>query len=472
MPTTTRTVYLTDENGNALIDAHGNMRTLSFSLVQGYSYRLVKRASIVSATYAQVVGYSTATGQTISGVENASEFDVGDFGIVQYAISDRNNTIGYVTCEVTAVGTGSLTVNGIGISVAGPDGAVGSQGHSYFRVTTTLTQDSVSVQSSFVQWGDLDKALNSDTIIDNDGNVFAVTAETEKTSPSVPISYRTSIKGAKGANGEGVPAGGTAGQVLKKSSDSDYATEWGAAEQVTKEAVAAALGITSAQVNQLAALSKVLNVTANKVQISADVEAPSFEKLVIYTDEDFTYTTDEDGVTITGLSETGTAKLSSALGVLNIPLMIASQNVITIANQAFANCTGLTSVTIGNSVTSIGEYAFDGCTGLTSVTIPDSVTSIEYSAFRYCDGLTSVTIGNSVTSINGFAFYGCSSLTSITIPDSVTSILNRAFGVCTNLMSFSYEGTTAQWTSVTKGTLWNYGCPFTVVHCSDGDVEV
>ena len=96
--------------------------------MQGYSYRLVERASIVSATYAQVVGYSTATGQTITGVENASEFDVGDFGIVQYAISDRNNTIGYVTCEVTSVGADSLTVNGIGISVSGADGADGKDG--------------------------------------------------------------------------------------------------------------------------------------------------------------------------------------------------------------------------------------------------------------------------------------------------------------------------------------------------------
>ena len=128
MPTTTRTVFLTDENGNPLIDEQRNMRTLSFSLMQGYSYRLVERASIVSATYAQVVGYSTATGQTIAGVENASEFDVGDFGIVQYAISDRNNTIGYVTCKVIAVGADSLTVNGIGISVAGADGKDGAPG--------------------------------------------------------------------------------------------------------------------------------------------------------------------------------------------------------------------------------------------------------------------------------------------------------------------------------------------------------
>ena len=39
-----------------------------------------------------------------------------------------------------------------------------------------------------------------------------------------------------------------------------------------------------------------------------------------------------------------------------------------------------------------------------------------------CTGLTSITIPNSVTSIGGYAFYSCSSLTSVTIPDSVTSI--------------------------------------------------
>ena len=36
------------------------------------------------------------------------------------------------------------------------------------------------------------------------------------------------------------------------------------------------------------------------------------------------------------------------------------------------------------SVTSIGYGAFDGCTGLTSITIPNSVTSIGNSAFAYC----------------------------------------------------------------------------------------
>ena len=103
-------------------------------------------------------------------------------------------------------------------------------------------------------------------------------------------------------------------------------------------------------------------------------------------------------------------------------------------NDAFFN-SGLTSVTIPNSVTSIGGYAFSGCSGLTSVTIGNKVTSIGDSAFYYCSGLTSVTIPDSVTSIGDWAFRNCSGLTSVTIPDSVTSIGDLAFYYCSGLTS-------------------------------------
>ncbi|MCI7699960.1 MAG: leucine-rich repeat protein [Bacteroidales bacterium] len=110
-------------------------------------------------------------------------------------------------------------------------------------------------------------------------------------------------------------------------------------------------------------------------------------------------------------------------------------SVASIGEMAFYHCSGLTSVTIGNSVTSIADHAFEGCSGLTSVTIGNSVTSIGADAFYKCSGLTSVTIPNSVTSISGGVFFGCSSLTSVTIPNSVTSIGNYAFGGCSGLTS-------------------------------------
>ena len=106
-----------------------------------------------------------------------------------------------------------------------------------------------------------------------------------------------------------------------------------------------------------------------------------------------------------------------------------------IGESAFDKCSGITSVTIPNSVTSIGDYAFRNCSGLTSIEIPNSVTSIGDYAFYWCKGLTSIKISNSVTSIGGSAFYNCSGLTSIEIPNSVTSIGNNAFYWCDGLTS-------------------------------------
>ena len=193
---------------------------------------------------------------------------------------------------------------------------------------------------------------------------------------------------------------------------------------------------------------------------------------------DFSYN-GTDAIAITGYNESATTVV--------IPAYIGGKPVTSIDSHAFYNGTGLTSVTIPDSVTSIGsdafygctklsyntygnakylgnvqnpyvvlikanntsitscaihadtkviyEFAFDGCTGLTSITIPDSVTSIGEFAFYNCTGLTSVTIGNGVTSIGSSAFYSCTGLTSITIPDSVTSIGSHAFSFCKRLTS-------------------------------------
>jgi len=129
-------------------------------------------------------------------------------------------------------------------------------------------------------------------------------------------------------------------------------------------------------------------------------------------------------------------------------------------------------VVISDGVTSVGYLAFVFCDSLTSVSIPGSVTRIKKGAFGDCKRLTSVTLGEGVTSIDDSAFPGCAALESITIPDSVTNIGHSAFSLCTALASVNYNGTKAQWNNISLGNGWNYNCPFTVVHCTNGDVDL
>ena len=117
-------------------------------------------------------------------------------------------------------------------------------------------------------------------------------------------------------------------------------------------------------------------------------------------------------------------------------------SVTSIGNYAFHGCSSLTSLTIGNSVISIGHYAFIGCFSLTSLVIPNSVTSIGDYAFSSCSSLTSVTLSNSLTSIGSCAFSSCSSLTSVTITNSVTSIGEYAFSSCSALADIYCYATT------------------------------
>ena len=160
--------------------------------------------------------------------------------------------------------------------------------------------------------------------------------------------------------------------------------------------------------------------------------------------------------------------------------VVIPDGIVSITDEAFSGCSGLTSVTIGNNVTSIGESAFYGCTGLTSVvipngikrigpyafsgctsltnialpngiqfigehafsecacltriTIPGSVVYFGYHAFEYCNGLTDVTIDYGARSIGDNAFFDCSSLTNIIIPNSVTNIGRGTFQSCGNLL--------------------------------------
>ena len=138
------------------------------------------------------------------------------------------------------------------------------------------------------------------------------------------------------------------------------------------------------------------------------------------------------------------AKYSGDGGSITIPSAVdhggIEYRVTSIGAKAFSpdfkGTSGLTSVTIPDSVTSIKALAFYGCTDLTSVSIPDSVKTIGKAAFYQCTGLTSVTIHESAD-IGQCAFDGCTGLKSVTIPDSVT-LGKYAFYGCTDIEDVSF----------------------------------
>ena len=111
--------------------------------------------------------------------------------------------------------------------------------------------------------------------------------------------------------------------------------------------------------------------------------------------------------------------------------------VTTFADNCFAYCSGMTSITIPSSVKSLGDYCFWDCSSLTSITIPSSVTSLGVFCFGSCWSLTSINIPSSVTSLSAKCFVSCLSLTSINIPSSVTSLGDKCFNGCSSLTSIN-----------------------------------
>ena len=168
-------------------------------------------------------------------------------------------------------------------------------------------------------------------------------------------------------------------------------------------------------------------------------------------------------------------------GELVIPASVDGVAVVEISDNAFAECTKITSVTVPDSVGRIGRGAFGGCYSLRSMTLPFvgesasstgyeatlgyifgsnysgntvdvwcmdwvayipqklseitlvGVENIEDSAFRNCSMIKKLNLGDSLVGIGEEAFLGCTSLEEISLADGVTSIPTGAFEGCTAL---------------------------------------
>ena len=96
-----------------------------------------------------------------------------------------------------------------------------------------------------------------------------------------------------------------------------------------------------------------------------------------------------------------------------------------IEQQAFENCTNLTSVDFGYGWKEIGTQAFTGCTALKDIVLPEGVEYIRNGAFSGA-AIEAIHLPNTLKVIEENAFV-CEKLKTITIPASVEKIKAYAF---------------------------------------------
>ena len=143
--------------------------------------------------------------------------------------------------------------------------------------------------------------------------------------------------------------------------------------------------------------------------------------------------------------------------VVNIPRTINGKTVVEIENNAFANNTTVTKVTVPSTVTFINVAAFQSTpnlkevrlsknltelsdkaffnSGIESITIPAGVTDIVDSCFENCPSLETVTFSKGLKTLGENAFKSCISLKTVVLPDGLESLGGSTFEGCINLES-------------------------------------
>ena len=143
--------------------------------------------------------------------------------------------------------------------------------------------------------------------------------------------------------------------------------------------------------------------------------------------------------------------------VVNIPRTINGKTVVEIENNAFANNTTVTKVTVPSTVTFINVAAFQSTpnlkevrlsknltelsdkaffnSGIESIRIPSGVTDIVDSCFENCPLLETVTFSKGLKTLGENAFKSCISLKTVVLPDGLESLGGSTFEGCINLES-------------------------------------
>lgn len=189
----------------------------------------------------------------------------------------------------------------------------------------------------------------------------------------------------------------------------------------------------------------------------------------------FTYEKNDDGtVVITGLTDKGKADSKITIPAVldggnvtdiaaeafrdnyNLNEVVFEEGVVSIAENAFLNCTSLETIAFPQSLQNVGTHIatntrweknrFENSSEIvvndiliavkadvTEYTVPENVKAIASGVFYANSQLTSLKLNRHLEQIGNYAFSGCSELKELELPDSVKKIGYGAFSGCTQL---------------------------------------
>ncbi|MBR2096298.1 MAG: leucine-rich repeat domain-containing protein [Prevotella sp.] len=125
-----------------------------------------------------------------------------------------------------------------------------------------------------------------------------------------------------------------------------------------------------------------------------------------------------------------------------------------IGNKAFYG-TGITSLSLPNSITGLGDMALASCPALASINIGTGVSEVSSNAFINCPNLATITVAAGNTALkaedgvlfskSGTSLYVCAAKGAksgdYTVPSGVNYVYDNAFAYCTQLTSITFPST-------------------------------
>lgn len=133
------------------------------------------------------------------------------------------------------------------------------------------------------------------------------------------------------------------------------------------------------------------------------------------------------------MPETCTEIKSSAFSNSGLQSIVINKGVKRIGYDAFNRCSRLQEVTFTKGLEEIGGRAFQECYSLKKLVFPTTLKRIEENAFYNCSQLEKIDFAEGLKTIGYYAFAYCSRLKDLHLPTSLETIDSEAFRYCTSM---------------------------------------